>query len=117
VSALVQETDAWGDPVIDARYARIVVPASPSWSVDGEDDYMAVGKDGETFWRNHRWEVAESVSVSQVESNRGNAVTRFPVVIDAYGDYVGMDSAAALALAAALIEAVRRRDQIAAAEK
>jgi hypothetical protein len=97
--------------ILVLEQALLTVPSCPSWCDGVESTYTAVESDGVTFVRNHESRIGEGVYLMQGERNRANVVSVSPVEIDV-DEAQGLDPAAALRLASALLDAAGKLCEI-----
>ena len=104
------------DEIMELEQALLSIPQCPSWCDGVETRYTSLDPDGQTFVRHHCSRIADGVYISQQERNRANVVTLADVVID-IEERDGLDAAAALHIASALLDAAGRLNEILAADK
>jgi hypothetical protein len=102
------------DEIMELEQALLSIPQCPSWCDGVETRYTSLDPDGQTFTRHHCCRIDDGVYLSQLERNRANVVTLDEVVIDVE-ERDGLDAAAALRLASALLDAASRLNEILAA--
>lgn len=102
--------------IMDLEQALLTIPACPSWCDGVETRYRFLEPDGKTFVRHHERRVGEGVYLAQRERNRANVVSVNRIFIDVE-EQVGLDAAAALRLASALLDAAAALNEIVAADR
>jgi hypothetical protein len=99
--------------IMQLEQALLTIPDCPAWCDGVETRYGFLERDGKTFVRHHERRIGEGVYIAQRERNRANVISVDPIFIDVE-ERVGLDAAAALRLASALLEAAAALSDIAA---